>query len=268
MRKGATARTWMWRYVRVIAMVAAVVAPVAGTSDLCGTPVITDLTLDADLACAGDGLAVGASGIKIDLNGHTISGTGTGVGVLVSARTDVTIMNGSISGFAVGVRTLTATDVVIKQTAFSNNAEGVDLQAGSIGNTLKNNEFSGSTIRAIMLRGNARDNDIKDNTFTNNRIGVLVFGGVDNTLKGNTISGSGVAGIRFNVIATGNVVKGNLVQSNAAGFDFLVTPTGSSVGNELKGNTLAANGCGINGPTAGNEFKDNSFEGNTADTCG
>jgi hypothetical protein len=46
---------------------------------------------------------------------------------------------------------------------------GIDFQAGSIGNTVKENVFRDSTTRGIMLRGN--------------RVGILVFGGVDNTLK-------------------------------------------------------------------------------------
>ncbi len=169
--------------------------------------------------------------------------------------------------FAAGVRLNTSTDIVIKDTEFADNPEGIDMQAGSIGNTIKNNAFRGSTIRAIMLRGNVIDNDIKDNTFTGNRVGILVFAGVDNTLKGNVISGSSLAGIRINVFATGNVLKGNTVMSNAAGVEFLITPTGSATGNELKGNELAANGCGLKGPTAGNEFKDNLFLENVADTC-
>ena len=118
-----------------------------------------------------------------------------------------------------------------------------------------------------MLRSNSSDNDIKNNTFTGNRVGILVFGGVDNTLKNNIISGSSLAGIRLNVIATGNVLKDNTVSSNVVGIEFLVTPTGSATGNDLKGNTIAINGCGLKGPTAGNNFKHNSFEGNVADTC-
>ena len=46
-----------------------------------------------------------------------------------------------------------------------------------------------------------------------------------------------------------------------------MTPTGSATGNELKRNTIAMNDCGLKGPTAGNSFKKNSFEGNVADTC-
>jgi parallel beta-helix repeat protein len=263
-----TKRARIWRSIVLLACAVALATPGANTLDLCGATVLEDLTLDEDLACGGDGLVVGAGGIRIDLNGHRLTGSGLGIGIALSGNADVTIMNGTISSFAVGIRTTTVTDLTVKHMTFLANAEGVDFQAGSVGNTVKNSSFSGSTIRAIMLRANSRDNDIKDNTFTGNRVGILVFGGIENTLKGNTISGSSLAGIRFNVIAAGNVVKDNLVQSNAIGIDFLVTPTGSSVGNEIKDNTIALNVCGLNGPTAGNVFKDNSFEGNTTETCG
>jgi hypothetical protein len=89
----------------------------------------------------------------------------------------------------------------------------------------------------------------------------------DNTVKDNIISASTLAGIRFNVLATGNVVKDNEVTANLAGIEFLVTPTGSATGNELKANLIATNGCGLKGPTGGNAFIENLFQGNAADTC-
>jgi parallel beta-helix repeat protein len=260
-------RARRWTCAMLLAGAVSYAAPALTTNDLCGATIFADVNLDHDLTCTGDGLIVAADGIRIDLHGHTLLGPGSGIGILVTGRSDVTIMGGIIRNFAVAVRVNTSTDVVIKTNQFIQNAEGIDLQAGSVGNTVKNNAFSDSSIRAIMLRSNSRDNDIKDNTFTMNRIGVLVFGGVDNSLKSNLISGSTEAGIRLNVIAHGNVVKDNLLQSNVAGIDFVVTPTGSSAGNEFKGNTIAFNRCGVRGPTAGNEFKDNRFENNVADTC-
>ena len=234
---------------------------------LCGTAILADLTLDHDLTCTGDGLIAGADGIKIDLNGHTITGPGSGVGIAVTGRTDVSIAGGTIRTFATAVRVNTSTDVVIKQIEFADNSEAIDIQSGSVGNTIKDNLFRDSTTRAVMLRGNSIDNDIKNNTFIGNRVGILLFGGVDTTVKQNVISGSSLAGIRFNVTATGNVLKDNTVRSNAVGIEFIVTITGSATGNELKDNTVATNNCGVKGPTAGNSFKENSFEGNLVDTC-
>jgi len=241
--------------------------PSVAAADLCGATILEDLKLDQDLACTGAGLIVGADGIKIDLNGHTIGGSGSDVGIAVTGRTDISIAGGTVRNFAVGVRVNTSTDVVIKHNEFVENPEGIDCQAGCVGNTIKDNAFRNSSIRGIMLRSNSRDNDIKNNAFTGNRIGILVFGGVDNTLKDNLVSASSLAGIRLNVIATGNVLKHNGVTANVVGIEFIVTPTGTSTGNDLTDNTIATNDCGLKGPTAGNTFKNNSFEGNVADTC-
>src|SRR5687768_11212943 len=167
----------------------------ARATDLCGTTVVNDVTLSQDLVCGGDGLTVGASAIRIDLNGFTIQGSGGGTGVAVVSHTEVTITGGSIRQFAVGIRVNDATNLEIKEMEFTGNAEGIDFQAGSLHNTVKDSAFRQSSVRAIMLRTNSRDIDIKANTFSGNRIGILVFGAVDTSIKNNFISGSNLAGI-------------------------------------------------------------------------
>ena len=82
------------------------------------------------------------------------------------------------------------TGIVIRHNEFVDNGEAIDAQAGSVGNTIKDNVFRGSTVRAIMLRSSSQDNDIKNNVFAGIWIGVLVFGGVDSQIKDNVISGS------------------------------------------------------------------------------
>ena len=236
-------------------------------SDVCGVTVTQDLRLDADAVCPGDGIIAGADAIRIDLNGHTVQGSGTGTGVVITGRTGVTVQGGVLRGFAVGVRLNTATGVVIRHVEFIANGEGLDAQAGSIGNAIKDNIFREHTVRAIMLRGNVRENDIKGNTFTGNRIGMLVFAGADNQIKDNDFAGSSLAAIRVNVLATGNVFKDNSIAVNEAGIEFLSKTTGSAAGNELKDNALTGNSCGIKGPTTGNTLKDNRFENNLADAC-
>ena len=239
----------------------------AGANDLCGLTLTGNLRLDHDLVCAGDGLIVGADGIRVDLNGHSITGSGIGTGIVVVGRTDVTIEGGVVQNFAVAIRLNDATGVVIRHGEFAGNGELLDMQAGTIGNSIKENVFRDSTVRAIMLRGNVRDNEIKNNTLIGNRLGILVFAGADNEIKDNFVSGSSLAGIRLNVFATGNVIKDNTIAASAAGFEFLVTPTGSAIGNELKANTITGNACALKGPTSGNLLKDNLLEGNAADSC-
>lgn len=75
-------------------------------SAMCGEVVTTDLTLGNDLrGCPGDGLIIAAGGVTIDLNGHVVSGSGGGTGIVVSFSlpADVSIKNGVVKGFDFGV---------------------------------------------------------------------------------------------------------------------------------------------------------------------
>src|SRR5688500_9983736 len=107
----------------IMACVTGLGSPAARASDLCGTTVVNNVTLSQDLLCSGDGLIVGASGIRIDLNGFTIQGSGGGTGVAVVSHTDVTITGGNIRQFAVGIRVNDATNLEIKLIEFTGNAE-------------------------------------------------------------------------------------------------------------------------------------------------
>jgi parallel beta-helix repeat protein len=241
--------------------------PPAAAEDHCGATIVNDLKLDADLHCPGGGLSVGADGIRLNLNGHAIVGAGTGVGIAVIGHTDIEIAGGYIRNFATGILVTGSTDVVIKGNEFADNLEGIDLQSGSAGGTVKDNVFLNSATRAIMFRTNARDHDVKNNTFIHNRVAILLFGGVDNTLKHNLVRGSTLAGIRIAVAATRNLLKDNTVSANAAGIEFLVVASASATGNELKNNLIAGNTCGLKGPTSGNTLEHNVFETNVNDAC-
>jgi para-nitrobenzyl esterase len=235
--------------------------------DLCGASISSDLKLDRDLTCAGTGLSVAADGIRIRLNGHSITGSGTGAGIDITGRNDVRISGGTIRNFEAGVRVNDATGVVVRGNQLLDNNDGVDLQAGSVGNTIEENAFRDNRARGVMLRSNSRDNLVEENTFTGNRVGILLFGALDSTVKENIVSASILAGIRINVVATGNRVSENTVFSNPAGIDFLITPTGSAIGNRVDENTITMNACGLKGPTAGNRLDENRFEQNTVDVC-
>jgi large repetitive protein len=235
--------------------------------DLCGASIVTNLTLTHDLACPADGLVIGADGITIDLNGYTITGMGSAVGIDVVGRTRVSITGGIVRDFAAGVRLNGSTDIRIHGNEFSENGDGIDVQAGSRGNTIKENHFRNSRTRGVMLRGGTGDNVIKENTFTGNRVGILLFAPVETVVKENVLSASSLAAIRVNVFATRNLIVENTVTSNPAGIDFIVTTTGTAVGNTFVENTIALNTCGLNGPTVGNTFRENLFEGNGSDAC-
>jgi parallel beta-helix repeat protein len=118
-----------------------------------------------------------------------------------------------------------------------------------------------------MLRSGTLENVVAENDFAGNRVGILLFGTSGTAVVDNVVSTSVLAGIRLNVLATGNLIRGNQVASNPAGIEFLVTPSGSSVGNQIVVNTLSTNTCGLKGPSDGNTIGYNTFTGNVADIC-
>ncbi|MGC5221196.1 right-handed parallel beta-helix repeat-containing protein [Micromonospora sp. DT81.3] len=72
----------------------------------CGSTITTDVTLTADLFCpSGDGLILG-SNVTLDLGGHSLIGSGSGVGVQTSFPSEGgnTIRNGTIENWATGVQ--------------------------------------------------------------------------------------------------------------------------------------------------------------------
>ncbi len=68
----------------------------------CGDTLTADLTLEADLACEGDGLVVTGEQIELNLGGHTISGGAGGVGITVRGR-GVRVRGGRVEGFGTAV---------------------------------------------------------------------------------------------------------------------------------------------------------------------
>ena len=240
---------------------------VVAADAFCGMTVVADLTLSDNIVCAGAGLVIGADNVTVNLNSHTLAGSGTGIGIDVSGVTGVTIVGGTITNFMTGIRSLNSADLTIKNNQLRQNTDGIDFQAGSRGSTIKDNQFSSNRTRAIMLRADVTQNTIKDNTLTGDRVGILLNGGTYHTVKDNVVTGTTLAAIRIGVTATANVLKGNILTLNPAAIEFLTSADGSGIGNVFIENTITSNLCAVKGPTAGNTFRGNDLQGNNADAC-
>ncbi len=105
-------------------------APPVLTTVSCGQVLTQSTLLDNDLVdCPGDGLVIGAHGITIDLNDHTIDGTNLGFGIRNDGFDSVTITNGTVNEFDVGVflNTGSAANIVSTLTLQLNQVAGVQL---------------------------------------------------------------------------------------------------------------------------------------------
>ena len=115
----------------VMASSAGAAAPAKAPSLSCGSVVTTDVRLGHDLVdCPVHGLVVGASGITIDLNGHTIDGGGpfeSLSGIFNETYTGVTVRNGEIRDFSRGVEGYQAHGGTYSRLDVSASIEGISL---------------------------------------------------------------------------------------------------------------------------------------------
>jgi parallel beta-helix repeat protein len=101
-----------------------------------GDTLTVDTTLDSDLNGLGTALIIGADGITLNLNGHTISGDSTGYGVdNTGGYDDVTVKDGTIDGFGQGIRAEGASGFTLEDLSFSGDTSGshahvIDIRGG------------------------------------------------------------------------------------------------------------------------------------------
>ena len=193
----------------------------------CGQVLTGNITLTNDLvACAGDGLVIGAGGITVDLNGHLVQGTGLGVGVRNPGHHGVTIRGGTIRNFDHGVllqagsQGNTVAGISFDQTELS------AVQLGDAdGNQVRDSHVSGFSGAAFHLAGGSSSNFVGRNTVAaGNGEAIVVEGGSDhNRLEGNALSGSSDVGIRVEVSSHTSVI-GNRVDG---GSDAAIAMTGA-----------------------------------------
>jgi parallel beta-helix repeat protein len=215
----------------------------------CGDTITTDTTLDRDLTgCPSSGILIGADGITLDLNGHTISGDGESVrrcprrqicdvGVANDGHSGVKVRNGSLRGFATGVVLAGARDNLLEQLSSSRNQFFGFVIAGS--------------ARTVIRDSSGNDNPAPDGD------GLGVFGSHDLRIVHNSFRRNGQLGMHIED-STKNLIKGNVVSRNSDFGIFL-----EADGNQVRGNrSIRDGGTGIVvGPGSRNVIAANRIRG-------
>lgn len=257
----------------------------------CGTIVTATLTLTADLNCpslAASGpnsfaLMVVGNGVQVNLNGHSISGSGTGIGVMIPGADDVSILDGEVRGFTIGVMVSSGQN---GDRAYSPQLTGLRLTGNAIGayldgarfGEISNSEISQNTSMGIVLFNATSYTVVSHNlVYANARIGIAVgceptaidpkgtsaacdgLHSMDNTIEANTVMGNGwMKGTTYNgnsgiMIAFGDR---NLVRRNQVLWNNTTTEAGqlnvtwgimvsAGADNVVADNAVVANGRGI-----------------------
>jgi parallel beta-helix repeat protein len=190
----------------------------------CGDIIQTDLTLTSNLNCAGNALRVfgplpGAPNITIDLNGHNITGDGTGMGIFIFEGQVTLKGTGRISNFEIGVSLVTAIDVVIYDLTIENNMTGIALFRSSRVRMFDNTIRAGANGQSGVIMGVVSHTALYRNTISGFRqVGVVIPTGdppdesipviSENVIRGNQ------TGISIRGLDSDSIIRGNLIVDN------------------------------------------------------
>lgn len=207
-----------------------------------GTLVVTaNMTLTEDHAGS---IVVARNGVTLDCAGHTISGAGagSGPGVDLSGRSNVTVRGCRVTNFDFGFYLVgTKSSTFRSNVAEGNHVTGFDINDSSH-NTFVDNDADGNAVH-----------------------GVAVVGGRGNVFSANSVVGNPAAGFSI-ILSNDNTLKENVATANGGGFVLQ-----SSSGNDVKGNASSGNdryGFVVNPYTDHAQPENNTLSGNVAEANG
>lgn len=212
----------------------------------CGETITVDTKLANDLTeCPSNGIVIGADGITLDLNGHTVDGDGAGddLGIDNTAGHDgVTIEGGSVQGFVEGVLVVGGSENRLRHLSSSHNSHaGIALvesasvvvesnytaancvgmfAAGSRDVRIEHNSAVGNACLGlgsfdsehIRLADNSVSHTV-DPAAPNEGLGMGAFDSNDSVIEANRVSSNGFAGVLLEH-SDDNQVSGNMILKN------------------------------------------------------
>jgi parallel beta-helix repeat protein len=231
----------------------------------CGDVVTRSTRLDNDLVgCPGpNALVISGAGVALNLNGHELTGSGAGTGVLVdAASTGAKVSNGQVSGFSTGVGIEGASATVSSVVADHNTGSGVST--GAYGSAVKNSVLDHNGV-GVLVDGGAdqpspsADVIVQANVITGSaREGIGIYSTRNARLIRNTVVRNG-QGIRC-AGATASLVDRNAVTDNL----------GTGIGGRDCSNSTFTSNEMLRNATAGFAMSDGPYDviGNTASANG
>lgn len=155
-----------------------IVVPGIASAQVCGEVLYTDTTVQQNLDCAGAGLVIGSNNITVDLNGYTLTGDGSAVGIDNSAGYNhVTIMNGEIEHFFRNVVSTGATDLRIKNVVSDNSLfQGIGiLILGGKDSKIQDSVFMGPGSNVAMILSCTKSAQVENVIVDHYGVGVGIF---------------------------------------------------------------------------------------------
>ena len=234
----------------------------------CGQFISVDTTLENDLLnCPGSGIFIDGNNVTLDLDGHTVDGTGSGDGISILGTADVNVENGVIRDFANGVQISQALRTTVEDVTIVGSRGGAIGVVASEDTVVEDNTIRSGLTGISVLNG--MTTRIEDNYVASATSGIGVTtisspgGGLPPNSSGVMIAGNRVIRSTSDGIRIGPAVEEVTVEDNVAvrngddGIEVL------SDGVMIEGNRANSNGgLGIEAPAASIDGGGNRARGN------
>jgi parallel beta-helix repeat protein len=211
-----------------------------GSIDPSTAPVVTLDNLTYTLtASMPDAIIIERDNIVLDGAGNALQGEGSGNGTDLTGRTNVTVKNMDVEGFAAGVMLFASSGcTILGNNVTGNNQYGIELRISSsnsiLGNIVTDNYFG-------IWFDSSTNTTVSGNTMKSNSFGILLSSSGSNTVSGNSATNNSNFGLVLQDFSGGNTVSGNNITDNGNGI--LLS---SSSDNTVSGNDAADNsGAGV-----------------------
>ncbi|MFQ6064187.1 MAG: NosD domain-containing protein [Candidatus Bathyarchaeia archaeon] len=159
-----------------------------------------------------DTIVVERDNTVVDGAGYKVQGTGSGIGVHLNNRDNVTVKNMKIEEFQFGVRLDQSSNNKILENTIENNWCGIWME-------------------------NSSENYMSENHIAANTYGVWIFAS-NNTLSRNTVTNSTDSGVVIDLDSSNNTISGNNITSNNRGVWVILASGNKFCHNNFIENTL------------------------------
>lgn len=211
----------------------------------CGSTITQSTTLTHDIGpCPGSGLTIDGDHVVLDLNGHSVIGTGAvdSNGIFMFSTEGVTVRNGTVTGFEIGIRLQDDSSTTITRMRIAHNVGRYGMELGSSrlatvrhNTVVGNGPFAGISVFGVFAIGNVIDSNwivgnavvLADDPPRQETMGIEVHSATSNRISNNFVAGNGYTGIHLGGAVRSTVVTGNTVIGN--GFHNQVNATGNGI---------------------------------------
>ena len=131
-------------------------------------------TLTGDITSDADGIAIERDNMTLDGAGYTVTGSGSGYGITLTGRSNVTVRNMTIKNFVgcgIYLRYYSNNNVLSGNNVTANNGYGIELYS-SCNNTLSGNDIANYDWGICLF--SSCNNTLSGNDIANNRWGICL----------------------------------------------------------------------------------------------